>query len=79
VAEDRLGDLGVDLQEGEQGAAGVPSEADRDSADAGALHEPIEGPGEAHRVDQAAVLGGEDQVLVRLLRPVLTGDLPFQL
>ncbi len=26
----------------------------------------------------AAVLGGEDQVMVRLLRPVLIGDLPFQ-
>jgi hypothetical protein len=57
----------------------VPGEADCDPADAGPLDEPIEGAGEAHRVDHAAMLGGEDQVMVRLLRPVLTGDLPLQL
>ncbi|GGS87566.1 hypothetical protein GCM10010254_04260 [Streptomyces chromofuscus] len=67
VPEDRLGDLGMYLQEGQRGSAGVPSEADRDPADPGALHEPVEGPGEAHRVDRAAVLRGEDQVMVLLL------------
>jgi hypothetical protein len=36
------------------------------------------GAGEAHRVDHAAMLGGEDQVMVRLLVPVLIGDLPFK-
>jgi hypothetical protein len=46
--------------------------------DACALDEPIEGAREAHWVDHAPVLRGEDQVLIRLLGPVLTGDLLFQ-
>lgn len=34
------------LQEGEQGAAGVPGECGCDATHAGPLHEPIEDPGE---------------------------------